>query len=408
MNRLRSFRVDVTRQKSRLNSSLSGPTPSLTRKRQVGTSSLSDSSRSGLLRYHSLLDQSEPSSFQHIKNSVDQCFLDRAELASHIPKSVRTEIMTPMATVDSIHDPKTGTWQYIAADHNTLDAVIVDPVMDFDGATQTVSTDTADRLVSLVKTKGYRILRILETHVHADHVTAASYLQSIFERDQGSKPPVCIGSRIRDVQQLFGPKYGVPAVELSSAFDQLLEDDEVFSIGDLQAKVIHLPGHTPDHIGYMIGGDCPSLMICLLGIADNYSKENVFCGDSVFNADLGTARCDFPGGSSKALYQSTRNLLSLPSHYKIWTGHDYPSPERQCPVPYMSVEDQKQRNRYLRDDVSEQTFQEMRNERDACLGEPKLLHPSLQINIRGGRLPKPSPQGEYFLRLPLRFGNVRC
>lgn len=184
--------------------------------------------------------------------------------------------MAPMVTVDSIHDPKTGTWQYIVADPNTLDAVIIDPVMDFDRATQTISTDTADRLTSLVRRKGYRILRILETHVHADHVTAASYLQSVFERDQGFKPPVCIGSRIRDVQQLFGSKYGVPPAELSSAFDRLLEDDEVFSIGDLRAKVIHLPGHTPDHIGYMIGGNRSSLMVSPLGLADRFSKRTSF------------------------------------------------------------------------------------------------------------------------------------
>lgn len=181
--------------------------------------------------------------------------------------------MAPMVTVDSIHDPKTGTWQYIVADPNTLDAVIIDPVMDFDRATQTISTDTADRLTSLVRRKGYRILRILETHVHADHVTAAAYLQSVLERDQGFTPPICIGSRIRDIQQLFGPRYGVPAAELSSAFDVLLKDDEIFLIGDLQAKVIHLPGHTPDHIGYIIGGNYPSLIICPSGLADDALKK---------------------------------------------------------------------------------------------------------------------------------------
>lgn len=162
-----------------------------------------------------------------------------------------------MATIDSIHDPTTGTWQYIVADPNSLDAAVIDPVLDFERASQTVSTDTADRLVSLVKSKGYRIVRILETHVHADHITAASYLQGVFEREQGSKPPICIGKRIRDVQQFFGAKYNVPVAELGGAFDQLFEDDEVFSIGHLQAKVMHLPGHTPDHIGYLIKGNTP-------------------------------------------------------------------------------------------------------------------------------------------------------
>jgi len=134
--------------------------------------------------------------------------------------------------------------------------------------------------------------------------------------------------------------------------------------------------------------------------------DNVFCGDSLFNADLGTARCDFPGGSAQDLYMSTRKLLSLPDHYKIWTGHDYPSADRQDPVPYMSVREQKQRNRYLQDDVSEGVFREMRSKRDAGLNEPKLLHASLQVNIRGGRLPSPSSQGDRFLQMPLRLGGT--
>lgn len=317
--------------------------------------------------------------------------MDRAELPFHVPISVHTEITTPMATVDSVHHPKTGTWQYIIADIKTLDAVVIDPVMDFDAATRTVTTETADRLVALVKKKGYRIVRILETHVHTDHVTAASYLQSVLELHQAYRPAVCIGRRIRDAQQFFGPKYDVPGAELSSAFDRLLEDDEVFSIGELEARVVHLPGHTADHVGYIIG-------------------ENVFCGESVLNADLGTARCDFPGGSSKAMYESTRKLLGLPSRHKLWTGHDDPrAAERQCPVPYMSVGEQRQGNRHVHEHVTEQTFQQMRDERDAGFGDLKLLHASLQINMRGGRLPKPTPQGQYHLRLPqLGFGDCNA
>lgn len=134
--------------------------------------------------------------------------------------------------------------------------------------------------------------------------------------------------------------------------------------------------------------------------------DNVFCGDSLFNADLGTARCDFPGGSAKELYQSTRKLLSLPNHYKIWTGHDYPSADRQCPLPYMSVADQKQHNRYLDDEMSEPKFQQMRSERDSQLKEPRLLHVSLQINIRGGRLPRQSTGDVRLLRLPLHLGHA--
>lgn len=162
--------------------------------------------------------------------------------------------MSPSATIESIHDPATGTWQYIVADPHSLDAIIIDPVLDHDMATHTISTTTADGLKSLIEAKGYKILRILETHVHADHLTAASYLQNVLERDQGFKPPVCIGKRIRQVQRVFGQRYGVPEHELRSAFDQLMDDDEEFRIGELKAKVVHLPGHTPDHVGYLIEG----------------------------------------------------------------------------------------------------------------------------------------------------------
>jgi glyoxylase-like metal-dependent hydrolase (beta-lactamase superfamily II) len=165
--------------------------------------------------------------------------------------------MSPTATIDSIHHPATGTWQYIVADPNTLNAVIIDPVLDFDAATQTITTTNADHLVSFIKAKGYTIVRILETHAHADHLTASAYLQQVFDDTQSSKPPICIGKRITQVQQTFGAKYSVPASELENAFDHLFDDDEVFQIGDLQAKVVHLPGHTPDHVGYLIGGEFP-------------------------------------------------------------------------------------------------------------------------------------------------------
>lgn len=163
--------------------------------------------------------------------------------------------MSPTATIDSIHHPATGTWQYIVADPNTLNAVIIDSVLDFDAATQTISTENADNMISTIRAKGYNIVRILETHAHADHLTASAYLQHVFDHTQNSKPPICIGKRITQVQQTFGEKYGVSASELENAFDHLLDDDEIFHIGDLEAKVVHLPGHTPDHVGYLIGGE---------------------------------------------------------------------------------------------------------------------------------------------------------
>jgi len=174
---------------------------------------------------------------------------------THRNSTVPIMLPTTTTAIDSIHHPATGTWQYIVVDPNTLNAVIIDPVLDFDAATQTVTTKNADNLVSTIKAKGYNIVRILETHVHADHLTASAYLQQALASIQDSKPPICIGKRITQVQQTFGKKYSVPASELENAFDHLLDDDEVFQIGHLQAKVVHLPGHTPDHVGYLIGGE---------------------------------------------------------------------------------------------------------------------------------------------------------
>lgn len=175
--------------------------------------------------------------------------------------------MSPTVTVDSVHDPATGTWQYIVADPQSLDAVIIDPVLDHDMATHTISTRTADGLRSLIRAKSFKIVRILETHAHADHLTAASYLQSALEQDQNFRPPICIGKRIRGVQRLFGQKYGVPESELDNAFDQLLDDDEEFDIGQLKATVLHLPGHTPDHVGYLVEGMRPVALVALTVIS---------------------------------------------------------------------------------------------------------------------------------------------
>ena len=156
--------------------------------------------------------------------------------------------------IHNVFEDVTGTWQYIVADENTNSAVIIDPVLDYEPATQSITTKTADSLLALVEEKGYKIERILETHAHADHLTAASYLQKQLASKQGFKPSIGIGKRIDQVQKLFGKRYGLPSNEYETVFDKLFEDDESFQIGSLNAKVIHLPGHTPDHLGYQIGG----------------------------------------------------------------------------------------------------------------------------------------------------------
>ncbi|KAI5460056.1 putative metallo-beta-lactamase domain protein [Mariannaea sp. PMI_226] len=286
-------------------------------------------------------------------------------------------------TIHDVFEPKTGTWQYIVADPSTLSAVIIDPVLDFDASSQTVTTQSADMLLSFMKGRGYKTEMILETHAHADHLTAASYLQAQIFKDQGHKPSIGIGKRINQVQKLFGERYGVSRVEYEDIIDKLFEDDEMFNIGQLRATAIHLPGHTPDHLGYKIG-------------------DNVFCGDSLFHADIGTARCDFPGGSATHLYKSARKLLSLPGHVKIWTGHDYPNKQRSAPTSWMTVEEHRKQNKHLRDGISEEQFVAMREERDAGLAPPRLLDQSMQINIRAGKLPQPSESGARMLHLPLK------
>ncbi|KAL4903981.1 hypothetical protein BDW74DRAFT_168491 [Aspergillus multicolor] len=292
--------------------------------------------------------------------------------------------MAPNPTFHSIHDSKTGTWQYIVADSSTSTAVVIDPVLDYNAATQTVTTTSADGILALIADKDYTISHILETHVHADHLTAASYLAHSLSQKQQFRPPIGIGKRITQVQQLFGKRFGISAEEYKGVFDRLLEDDETFQIGELTVKAMHLPGHTPDHLGYMIG-------------------DNVFCGDSIFHVDIGTARCDFPNGSAQDLYTSARKLLSLPDDVKIWTGHDYPQPDRKEPVPWLTVRDHRERNRLVNDTVTEGEFLALRQQRDANLREPHLLNPSLQMNIRAGMLPRPTDEaGKRLIHLPLQ------
>ncbi|GAA92918.1 metallo-beta-lactamase domain protein [Aspergillus luchuensis IFO 4308] len=284
--------------------------------------------------------------------------------------------MAQEPTIHPLFERGTGTWQYIVADCSTSTAVIIDPVLDYDPATQTATTTTADEILAVVGDKGYTVSHILETHVHADHLTAASYLaHRLSQRQQGTSPLIGIGKRIVQVQQLFGQRFGIPAEEYEGAFDKLWDDDEAFRIGSLTAVAMHLPGHTPDHLGYKIG-------------------------------DIGTARCDFPNGSAQSLFQSTRKLLRLPDHARIWTGHDYPHADRKDPVPWLTVRDHRTRNKHVNESVTEAQFLALRQERDATLREPRLLYPSLQVNIRAGRLPRPTAgYGERLLHLPLKVGG---
>ncbi|KAJ4350490.1 uncharacterized protein N0V89_009111 [Didymosphaeria variabile] len=307
------------------------------------------------------------------------------------------DTMTQEPQVHSVFEPVTGTWQYIVADPNTNEAVIIDPVLDYDKSSGTISTRSADELLDLVTNHEYKIQRILETHAHADHLTASRYLQTVLSQKQTAtiRPLVCIGKRIKDVQQTMQRKFNIPESELEDAFDHLFDDDETFNIGGLTASVIHLPGHTPDHIGYVIG-------------------SNVFTGDSIFNPDVGSARCDFPGGSAVQLYNSTQRLLQLPPHFRLYTGHDYP-PDSRDPhleqavdgaVPYTTVETQRRENKHVKAGTKLEEFVNWRTERDSGLAEPKLLRQAMQVNVRGGRLPAKSTDDFKIANVPLHVFQV--
>ncbi|KAM3531621.1 hypothetical protein NHJ13051_000686 [Beauveria bassiana] len=287
--------------------------------------------------------------------------------------------------IHHVFEKVTGTWQYIVADSATASAAIIDPVLDFDPYLREIKTESAGELLSIVRENGYKVDRILETHIHADHITAAAYLQHALRNDQGFAPSIGIGKRIETVQKLFSKRYCIPNDEIQNVHQCLFEDDEIFNLGDLQVQAIHLPGHTPDHMGYKIG-------------------DNIFCGDSLFITDLGSSRCDFPGGSAKQLYESGRKLLGFPDHVKIWSGHDYPSSERSEPVPYQCVGEHRESNKHLMKGITQDDFIAMRENRDATLAEPKLLHPSLQINVRGGKLPKES-WGHRMIQTPITAVN---
>ncbi|RPD78055.1 Metallo-hydrolase/oxidoreductase [Lentinus tigrinus ALCF2SS1-7] len=280
--------------------------------------------------------------------------------------------------VFTFFEKATSTWQYIVVDPHTSEAVIIDSVLDYDPASGVISTATADGLVSFVEQNGLKVIKILETHAHADHLTAAQYLK----QQLGGDVPVCIGQRIKQVQETFAPIYGLELSSMDNAFDAYLKDNEEFNLGSLSCHVLHLPGHTPDHVGFVIG-------------------KAVFTGDSIFNPDVGTARADFPGGNAETLYASMQRLLSLPGEYRLYVGHDYPQNRDQ--TCFSTVADQRAENKHVKEGTDATSFIQWRKDRDAVLGAPRLLHPSLQVNIRAGRLPPADEQGRVFLRTPVKF-----
>ena len=279
--------------------------------------------------------------------------------------------------VESFYDPATFTFTYVVYDQDGGHAAVVDPVLDFDPASARTSTTSADRVLDFVRTHGLSVDWILETHAHADHLTAAAYLKG----KTGAK--VAIGRGITQVQARFKELFGLEPEFATDGrqFDRLFADGDTFAIGTLEARVVATPGHTDDSLTYVIG-------------------DAAFVGDTVFAPETGTARVDFPGGDARKLYQSIRRLFDLPPETRLFLCHDYPPAERQAHAQ-SSLDEQRQRNVHVGGNADEETFVRMRTARDATLAAPKLILPALQVNIRAGELPPPDANGIRYLRLPI-------
>lgn len=285
--------------------------------------------------------------------------------------------MTQSPDVTGVFDPATNTISYLVSDPSTGAAALIDPVLDYDAASARTSTASVERLLEMVRERGLKLERVLETHAHADHLTGA---HEIKER---TGAPVGIGRNITAVQKTFARLFEASDVSPDGVvFDALYADGDRFSIGAIEVEVIHTPGHTPACVSYRIG-------------------DAVFVGDTLFMPDYGTARCDFPGGDARTLYRSIHKLLALPDETRVFVGHDYLPTGRTDYAWETTVAAQKAANIHVGGGRSEDDYVAMREARDATLKAPALLLPALQVNIRGGALPPPEPSGQRFIRLPL-------
>lgn len=281
------------------------------------------------------------------------------------------------AQVKAFFDPATWTVSYVVFDAPGGHCALVDSVLDYDPKSGRTRPDSADQLIAFVREQNLTVDWILETHAHADHLSAAPYLR----KHLGGK--IAIGGKITQVQNVFkGIFHLEPEFATNgSQFDHLFEDGDTFAIGTLQAQALSVPGHTPACMAYQVG-------------------DAVFVGDTLFMPDVGTARCDFPGGNAHTLYQSVRKLLSLPPETRLFMCHDYPPEGREAQWE-CTVADQRARNIHVHDGVSEAEFVAMRTKRDAGLSMPVLILPSVQVNIRAGELPPPEANGVSYLKIPL-------
>lgn len=284
----------------------------------------------------------------------------------------------PLTQVQPFLDAQTETWSYVVYDHPGGTAAVVDPVLDYDAASGHTATKGADNLIEFLRAEKLTLDWILETHAHADHLSAAPYI-----REQlGGR--IAIGGQIREVQSIFRELFNLEREFLvdGSQFDYLFHHGDTFNIGELEVRVIASPGHTPADMAWLIG-------------------DALFVGDTLFMPDVGSARCDFPGGDAATLYRSVRALLELPEDTRMFMCHDYPPAggrEHRCET---TVGDQKRNNIHLHEGVSESEFVAMRSKRDASLPMPRLIIPSIQVNIRAGQMPPAEGNGVVYLKVPI-------
>ena len=281
--------------------------------------------------------------------------------------------------VQALHHADTGTWSYIVSDPATQAAAIIDPVLDFDAKSGRTSTSSAQALIDHVRAHGLQVQWLLETHTHADHLSAAQWLKA-----QLPGAVLAIGTGVRQTQARFAPVFNFDAAFATdgSQFDRLFADGEAFDIGGIETRVIAMPGHTADCVAYLVG-------------------DALFTGDSLFMPDAGTARCDFPGGDAAALYRAIRSIYdTLPDATRVFVCHDY-APGGRAVACETTIGEQKISNIHLRDGVAEAEYVALREARDATLAMPVLILPSLQVNLRAGELPDAEDNGVRYLKLPL-------
>ena len=288
--------------------------------------------------------------------------------------------MSNLPIVKDFFHEDTNTFSYVVRDPATKACAIIDSVLDYDPASASTSTIHADKIIAYIKEQDLTVEWILETHVHADHLTAAQYLKA----ELGGK--IAMSQKIGIVQETFGAIYHLDIKQWNAQqlFDYLFEDHESFQIGTLKAYNIPTPGHTPACLSYVIG-------------------DAVFVGDTLFMPDYGTARCDFPRGSAEQLYDSVQSLFQLPEDTRVFLCHDYLPETRESYVCESDIQTQKKQNIHIHQGISKAEFAQMRNQRDSGLSMPKLILPAIQINMKAGQFPEPEQNGVSYLKLPINY-----